>query len=105
MTGCIIISQKKTVVLETAIEILHSNIINNNKQLASTAICYSHLLETNIRQEFYTFLFTKFVFVKISYLNVEVKFLRIQFNVPKIVKILVYNELMRYKWILQHLVI
>jgi len=53
MIGYCIISQKKTVVLETAIEILHSNIINNNnnKQLASTEICYSHFLETNIRQE------------------------------------------------------
>jgi hypothetical protein len=58
MTGYIIISQKKTVILETTIEILHPNIINNNnKQLASTAICYFHVLETNIRQELLRFSF------------------------------------------------
>jgi len=47
-SGYEIMSQKKTFVLEAAIEILHSNIINNYKQLASNAICYSHVLETNI---------------------------------------------------------
>ena len=104
MRGYIIISQKKTFILDT-IEISHSNIINNNKQFASTAIFYSHLLETNIPQELLHFSLSEFVFVRISYLTVESKFLRIQFNIPKIVKILVYNELMHYKWILRQLVI
>jgi hypothetical protein len=66
MTGYIIISQMKTVVLETAIEILRSNNIknNNNNKLASAKICYSHVLEKDIQQKLSHFPCSKFVFVK-----------------------------------------
>ena len=58
MTGCVIISRKKSAVLDKTIEMLHSNFINN-KQLASTAICSAHVPETDLRQELCEFVFIK----------------------------------------------
>ena len=74
MTGYIIISQKKTFVSDTTIEILHSNIINNNKNLLLLQFVILTFLKQIFHKNYYTFLL-----VNLSLLRFHTRLLKVNF--------------------------